>query len=639
MEKLIMTNTQLNLFEMPEQPVAFVMNVKYRPSPPTVNVADIRTEAQQNRSISYDVGEKIGGARKDLAQQRKAFLEKPSSHLLNDLESQDTVTAAEVIIRDTFFNWFSLEDCRQRNVNPGIAKAIQLFINRIPKVSKDTKEDRLKYTNSLLLISDLLQTVKTKEEFYLFESRIIEAFTASQNPPSIEGEETYIASVKAKLGAGEYKSESVIKESILGLQKSTARLILMEQSFSLFRFKDYPGPFKNYFYGRDSRRTMLTKAFSIKNWDELLPPTTSEKPQSKGKVVRKPVWERTLPSTPVRQAGTEVHLTEPKAYVDHFNFRASEFGHYLPDDVAQNHLQRSAEAYTDLAELLRIPVKAVSHGGRLAMAFGSRGRGRALGHYEPARQVINLTKEKGSLGILAHEWFHSLDHYLYNRSYDFKNGMAGYVTEESYGTLPIDVRIAIEELVESIKIGDSTAYIDVKDCTNSYNLRRSFTELYEEVHGDLHRFMEYRLIDLDARIENNLRPYVGAKRERVAMKYAKQRNKHIRTDAEALAEYHFKQTGEKVERIPYPVDRSEYFQHAITMDKGQIGKYWSSNVELAARAFEFYIHEKLKEQNWTSDYLVCGIRDSVFPQNEKEKFRILYSMDKFIESIRPLLAD
>lgn len=48
----------------------------------------------------------------------------------------------------------------------------------------------------------------------------------------------------------------------------------------------------------------------------------------------------------------------------------------------------------------------------IAIAFGSRGKGAALAHYEPGRRVINLTKMKGA-GSLAHELGHAFDHYLY----------------------------------------------------------------------------------------------------------------------------------------------------------------------------------------------------------------------------------
>lgn len=49
----------------------------------------------------------------------------------------------------------------------------------------------------------------------------------------------------------------------------------------------------------------------------------------------------------------------------------------------------------------------------LAIAFGSRGVGGALAHYEPGRKVLNLTKMRGA-GCLAHELGHAFDHYLYN---------------------------------------------------------------------------------------------------------------------------------------------------------------------------------------------------------------------------------
>ena len=47
----------------------------------------------------------------------------------------------------------------------------------------------------------------------------------------------------------------------------------------------------------------------------------------------------------------------------------------------------------------------------LAIAFGARGRGNALAHYEKDLEVINLTKLRGA-GSLAHEWGHALDHMI-----------------------------------------------------------------------------------------------------------------------------------------------------------------------------------------------------------------------------------
>lgn len=65
-------------------------------------------------------------------------------------------------------------------------------------------------------------------------------------------------------------------------------------------------------------------------------------------------------------------------------------------------------AFTCLCLALNISPEDVSIGGKLAIAFGTRGSGNALAHYEPEREVINLTKMRGA-GSLAHEWGHAMD--------------------------------------------------------------------------------------------------------------------------------------------------------------------------------------------------------------------------------------
>lgn len=97
--------------------------------------------------------------------------------------------------------------------------------------------------------------------------------------------------------------------------------------------------------------------------------------------------------------------------LQHFGFRAVEFGNWLPQDERQTVLNMAFDSLCDLADALDLPPQGISLGGQLAVAFGSRGRGgkrAALAHFEPARNVINLTRMNGA-GTLAHEWFHALD--------------------------------------------------------------------------------------------------------------------------------------------------------------------------------------------------------------------------------------
>lgn len=108
----------------------------------------------------------------------------------------------------------------------------------------------------------------------------------------------------------------------------------------------------------------------------------------------------------------------PEDYKETFGFRGVEFGNYLNNKERQEVLNRSYDAFLDLASVLQLPPKGLSLNGTLAMAFGARGRGgknAAMAHYEPNRMVINLTKNRGA-GSLAHEWWHAIDNYFGTKS-------------------------------------------------------------------------------------------------------------------------------------------------------------------------------------------------------------------------------
>jgi hypothetical protein len=92
-------------------------------------------------------------------------------------------------------------------------------------------------------------------------------------------------------------------------------------------------------------------------------------------------------------------------------FRGVEFGNWVSQTERASNLNEAYDALLDLANATGLPPEALSLDGTLALAFGARGSGKAKAHYEPFKRVINLTKKKGA-GSLAHEWFHALDNYL-----------------------------------------------------------------------------------------------------------------------------------------------------------------------------------------------------------------------------------
>lgn len=197
-----------------------------------------------------------------------------------------------------------------------------------------------------------------------------------------------------------------------------------------------------------------------------------------------------------------------------FGFRGVEFGNWVEQGRRQQDVNDAYDGLMDLSAIVGVPPKALSLNGELGLAFGARGGRKTSGgvaaaaHYEPDHVAINLTKTKGA-GSLAHEWFHAMDNYFSR----MRGEGESYVTERPYP--------------------------------------------YTRIEGG-------RNVP-DARV-------------RVEML-------------------------EAFNRIMQAVKRSGLPRRAATLDARRSKQYWSSDVEMAARAFESYVVNKLKSQGYSNDYL------------------------------------
>lgn len=91
--------------------------------------------------------------------------------------------------------------------------------------------------------------------------------------------------------------------------------------------------------------------------------------------------------------------------------------------------------------------------------------------------------------------------------------------------------------------------------------------------------------------------------------------------------------------------KTEFFSHAKRMDEGTKGDYWSENHELAARAFEAYIYDKLKQggeghrddflafekHNNLPEYRLFGVKP--YPEGE-ERQAMNAAFDKLFQAIK-----
>ena len=134
-----------------------------------------------------------------------------------------------------------------------------------------------------------------------------------------------------------------------------------------------------------------------------------------------------------------------KDFLDVYHVRGGEFGVWMNDIDAQASMNMAFDALGDFALVLGIKNEMAAFDSRLSIAFGARGKGNALAHYEPLREVINLTKMKGA-GSLGHELFHAIDDICGK-----KLGLSGFMTEHrGDAKVPQELR----DMVRLLKIGE-----------------------------------------------------------------------------------------------------------------------------------------------------------------------------------------
>lgn len=140
--------------------------------------------------------------------------------------------------------------------------------------------------------------------------------------------------------------------------------------------------------------------------------------------------------------------------LDTFGFRAIEFGNYVSQKERQSFLNNIYDSLMDMSKILGISPKGLSLGGKLAIAYGARGKSAASGHYEPYKNVINVTKTSGN-GVFAHEWMHALDYYFSNFNPENFYSSAPHATSGEYKSgIRDEVKSSFDNLMSVIKASD-----------------------------------------------------------------------------------------------------------------------------------------------------------------------------------------
>lgn len=562
-----------------------------------------------NTTQLNDFGEKIGGARKDLWQRRGL--------LSSDLLEMNEREADKYVRKDNIWKKIDYQTMMDSGIPFDVVYFIKTVKDSLPAsprylYSDNTPESRLErqrqYIDTVREIQGVMEGIGSKTDAlgvhrYLMDNGYIEESGAigyryrvtaqSQDNPTITSK-----LMNAMLITSEARFEREITREAQREQFGVPKEQKIPKGYEV-RYNDGKNTWsKNddwqpdtYYVtkGRGILQTNLaTREDAVKWAQEAAGAQSSNRKQR----YTPPQLEH------IRRDGIDYrhgHDADGQDYLDAYGFKGGEFGNWMTQNDRRASLNMGFDALKDLADALKISDRDISYGGALSIAFGSRGQGTAVAHYEPMRQVINLTKMRGA-GSLAHEWWHGLDDYLGRRM-----GVKGYMSDHPHKH-PL-----FQKLMETIQYKaespeQAAKRTEVRDKMTRQNAEQSLD--YSVLSYIKNKGSKSDLALYDTLKASFLRGDAGSVNKLNMLKKELCGRIIPKEDRNRLLSY---------ERILRDLDRSDtpkiertitdYYADARAMGKNceKDGGYWDSNVELTARAFATYVMDRLPSR---SDYLV-----------------------------------
>ncbi len=546
-----------------------------------------RSTSRKSKSVKdkiEDTGEKIGGAKKDF------FSE--NSFKTGDINNMSNEELDQFVRKNKIWPLFKYKEMQNEGYEPALAMFLKKIRDYIPvspekcgihiteiKLNKDWSYEfsncswnRLNeagvrmnmaiYTMFVQQIYKQFAHVKTKEELL----QAGKDFKANFLCYPLIGEEGSEEDKRLYIDAQENGFNAK------GYPQLLSRLLLSKFFNRTYRFLS---AFKYYF-------EQYEKYAESVGWNKLIKPKRQRRIiENMKEIPQRPHLEHVTRTGEDTRNGENV---SPDQFIETFDFRGVEFGNWLPQDERQDVLNMAHDALSDLAELFGVEKKAIGldidgGGHTIAAAFGSRGRAKAMAHYEPVRKAFNLTRMNGA-GSLAHEYGHAFDNILFGKLCGNLNSPKIYM---------------------------------LTDALRNYGVKRVINDTLSKTTGE--RFGEISqnsskiLVEFLSRFDDLS--------ESLMLTYSNSTNRDN------------------------PYHKTDFFYAACVLDQKKSTPYWSSHKELFARAFETWCFDKLEKSDRKSEYLVSGVEGARFNDNNrytgnpypqgKERIEINSKFDKVIE--------
>lgn len=624
--------------------------------------------------IKDEFGKKIGGSKRDLWKNRNLCIED-----LLDMNEREVETYVK---KDNVWKKPDYEKMvKEDGVDREIVYYIKLVRDSLPTKPADSSE---KYINYISKIKELLETIscvaeiqsfypeKFKPEFIVQKS----SYTVTAKPAyaglltakTLKAVKTDLVHIRRDMNKKEFcmTADQKVLNSVYIYQYNDdchitqmkgCNCLVYKFGYSSYYFYERNGEFADLdfksgeWFVATKKGIVLKSSFLSKEEAEawtlkVLSGLNNVSKQAKKNAKKKYVPEQLKT---IRHTGSVFRKKSVTGddYLKSFTFHGGEFGNWLNDNDRQYSLDYGYDAFYDLALALDIPSEAISMGGELSIAFGARGSGNAMAHYEPLRQVINLTKTKGA-GSLAHEYGHAIDYIIGSKvNKNSKSLLQTYM----FGSIP-----------EVKKLVDTMLYSEVNGDERKKHFEKEFQK-YKEIcfkwiTSELSDDVSQEIKDEAKSIADDMCREKGMSFDMVDgftcpvlldfLKSNSGTSKHKKTVIEACKAASYAASRMKcLENNTSFKKNTRYYENskkfANIYSKDSHG-YWDSKEEMFARAFACYVEDKLAALDITDDYL-CGHADTcvaydddmniipAYPQGEERK-RINKAFDELITALK-----
>lgn len=621
-----------------------------------------------------DFGEKIGGARKDLWSARGLNL--------SDLDVMNDAERAKYIKKDNVWK----KPNYQKLMDDGLSRRVVYFMKVVrdslptgPYLTRNMDNESLaaaqnNYVSFVSTMRDAAMALRTEQDIAGFYNRMVK--------PHVHSTRSYYVDVDPELrGVITDKVLSIFKmESLPQLDRAIRRKQFGftddEKILDNYSFYQYDGktvqldedrghtrvaikePYGfSYFYPSESDladrdKWQLNTWFAVRGSRILLNNVpdkdtlvaavlAAEKDAKRLSAAQSQETRRSkfipLQLSHIRFSGADfrggAHM-QGQDYMDTFKFRGGEYGNWMTERDRQASLDMGYEALAAMAKALNISTEDISLGGRLSIAFGARGQGAAMAHYEPMREVINLTKMHGA-GSLAHEWGHAMDDILNKDNggslasphrkglCELQKTLHQHMQQKEVSVSPAEQEqlrgIKMEQLgkkADRIKRG-IRAYFPSDDKLTPTQIA-TLDKLISNVMADKAATFGMYSTGFETKVDS-----VEALSDFRKQVYGRILPKSVRHDICSDVGFYHTAQEQAAEYKPETFTKiTDYKTESAEFDKKysrEANGYWASECEMFARAFACYVHDKLTEAGIRCDYLVGHAEQGPVPHGDERR--------------------